>query len=61
MKEYEKFINYLKIKNSPLLPLTRTQYEFIKFLFKEENIKELSKTGDSPKIFNAVWKYIKGI
>ena len=61
MAEYDKFIKYLQEKNSTLLPLTRSQAKLIEFLFKEDIQRELFKTGDTPTIFNAVWKYLKGI
>ena len=54
--EYEK---WLKDPNTKIFPMTNTQCNFAKFLFKESSENHLEKIGNLDDIYLSIRRYIK--
>ena len=54
--EYEK---WLKDPNTKIPPMTNTQCNFAKFLFKRSSIEHLEKIGNLDDIYLSIRRYIK--
>ena len=54
--EYEKWLND---PNTKIPPMTNTQCNFAKFLFKENSINHLEKIGDLNDIYLSIRRFLK--
>lgn len=54
--EYEK---WLKHPNTKIFPMTNTQCNFAKFLFKRDSISHLEKIGNLDDIYLSIINFIK--
>ena len=54
--EYEK---WLKDPNTKIFPMTNTQCNFAKFLFKRSSINHLEKIGNLDDIYLSIRRFIK--
>lgn len=56
-KDFSLFVEWNKKQKSPLPPMTRTQYDFAKFLF--ENVDNIPLIGNVEIILHHILKYLK--